>query len=128
MSENEIRVMSLYNDISLLRNNLHDNQEKLQRLRLAKSEISNEQGELSAQKRLLSEPDLSHSLWAGKHATEFLNIRENIEQSYVTIITQQVEALLEDIEGKITQLEHANNGISTSIVSKNETIDQLKTK
>ncbi|MFD2922400.1 YwqH-like family protein [Halobacillus naozhouensis] len=125
--DNEIIVSNLYNDISALRNQLNNNQEKIQRLRLAKTEIANEQGILSAQGRLLSEPDLSPSLWAGKHASEFLNIRENIEQSYINMTTQQVEAILEEIEGEIARLESANHGISGSINSKSDHITQLKT-
>ncbi|WP_079527554.1 YwqH-like family protein [Halobacillus hunanensis] len=125
--DNEIMITNLYNDISMLRNQWNNNQEKIQRLRLAKIEIANEQGTLSAQKRFLSEPDLSPSHWAGKHASEFLNIRENIEQSYINMTTQQVEAILEEIEGEIARLESANHGISSSINSKNDRINQLKT-
>ncbi len=101
------------------------NQEKLQRLRQARDYITNEHGDLSAHKKLISDPELSPSTWAGKHATEFLNVRTNIEQSYMAIITQQVEDILSEIEGKIAQLESANSGYSNSITSKNYRISQF---
>jgi hypothetical protein len=123
--ENERLIENLRSDISSLQNQMHANQEKLQRLRQAKAFITNDQEELSAHKKLISDPDLSPSTWAGRHATEFLNIRTDIEHSYTGIITHQVEDILLDIEEKISQLESENSSFSNSIASKNYRISQL---
>ncbi|MDQ0272728.1 YwqH-like family protein [Cytobacillus purgationiresistens] len=125
MQENQLLIASLKSDRIALQNNIQANLEKIQRLRQSKNNITHEQGELWAHKRLISEPELSSSTWDGKHAAEFMNIRANIEQSYTSINSQQVEDIFSDIEQKIAQLESMNNGYSNSIASINLRISQL---
>lgn len=128
MSKNEKLIANLSSDISALHENIQANQEKLQRLRQAKHYISNEQEELSAHRKFISEPELSPSNWAGKHASKFLNIRMDIEQSHMVIMNQQAENILTEIEGKIDQLKSMNSSYSDSIASKNYRISRLNSK
>jgi archaellum component FlaC len=125
MTEKEYMIHQLYNDISNLYDQLHDNYEKIERLKKAESGISNELIELVDHKTLVLDPDLTPYTWQGKYADMFLDIRKSIDHAYTSII-QQTEDLLQDISQKISELEAMNTSISNTISSKRSQLAHLK--
>jgi chromosome segregation ATPase len=125
MTEKEYIIHQLYNDISNLYDQLHDNYEKIERLKKAESGISNELSELVDHKTLVLDPDLTPFTWHGKYADTFLDIRKSINHAYTSII-QQTENLLQDISQKISELEAMNASISNTISSKRSQLAHLK--
>ncbi|MFD2923803.1 YwqH-like family protein [Halobacillus naozhouensis] len=125
MVENEYLIRSLTSDIWSLHNRMQSNMEDISRLEQAKFNILNEQDELAIQKRLVFEPELSPGTWTGKHSTEFLNIRSDIEQAYTNIINGRVESLLERITSEISRLQNVNASLSHSLESKQSQIDSM---
>ncbi|TCP31201.1 uncharacterized protein DUF5082 [Scopulibacillus darangshiensis] len=125
LPDNEVMIRMLNNDIASLQSTLHDNQEKIARLHKAKRHITGGQDDLSEYKNLIKNPDLTSESWAGKHAAEFLDIRETIDNAYNDIVTIQVESILQGIEDKISQLENANLDLSDDISSKRNRINHM---
>lgn len=76
-------------------------------------------------KRYINQPELTPSVWAGKHANEFNNIRKEIEDTYMRIGNSEIEGMLNNIETKITHYEGANKSLSGAISSKRYRISQL---
>lgn len=116
---------SLNRDISTLSIQMSHNQEKLNRLKTAHTNIANDQKELMSHKKLLKEPELSSESWAGKHAETFESNREKIENAFNTIAQTHVNQLLENIEAKITSLQSEINAASHSISAKRAELQQL---
>jgi chromosome segregation ATPase len=125
MTEKEYMIHQLYNDISNLYDQLHDNYEKIERLKKAESGISNELSELVDHKTLVLDPELTPFTWQGKYADMFLDIRKSINHANTSII-QQTEDLLQDISQKISELEAMNTSISNTISSKRSQLAHLK--
>ncbi|KZM53799.1 DUF5082 family protein [Aeribacillus pallidus] len=125
MTEKEYMVHQLYNEISNLYDQFHDNDEKIERLKKAESGISNELGILVDHKTLVLNPELTPFTWHGKFADTFLDMRKSINHAYISII-QQTEELLNDISKKISELETMNASISNTISSKRSQLAHLK--
>jgi chromosome segregation ATPase len=125
MTEKEYMIHQLYNDISNLYDQLHDNYEKIERLKKAESGISNELSELVDHKTLVLDPELTPFTWQGKYADMFLDIRKSIDHAYTSTI-QQTEDLIQDISQKISELEAMNTSISNTISSKRGQLAHLK--
>ncbi|WP_026678445.1 YwqH-like family protein [Fictibacillus gelatini] len=126
MIDNEYRLMTLNREVSLYMEQLRANEEKVRRLYEAKSKISNEQEELMNNKRLIFKPELSRTIWSGKHANHFGNLRAANERAFKAINDRQIEELLTRIEDKILQLERANASISDSIQFIHKKIKHVK--
>lgn len=125
MTEKEYMIHQLYNEISNLYDQFHDNDEKIERLKKAESGISNELGVLVDHKTLVLNPELTPFTWHGKFADTFLDMRKSINHAYISII-QQTEDLLNDISKKISELETMNASISNTISSKRSQLAHLK--
>ena len=125
MTEKEYMIHQLYNEISNLYDQFHDNDEKIERLKKAESGISNELGILVDHKTLVLNPELTPFTWHGKFADTFLDMRKSINHAYISII-QQTEDLLNDISKKISELETMNASISNTISSKRSQLAHLK--
>ncbi|WLR42811.1 DUF5082 family protein [Bacillus carboniphilus] len=118
MEEDKRLINNLKSDRTVLQNKIQNNLEKIQRLKMAKTRITHDQEDFWSKKTLISEPDLS-SEWVGKHANELMDFRADMEQSYRSINTEQVEEIITDIENKIDELASMNEGYSNSISSIN---------
>ncbi|WP_243291281.1 DUF5082 family protein [Bacillus sp. FJAT-47783] len=126
MAEVDLAIAALKQDIAGLSARVQENKIKLQRLRKAKKNIENEQEELINHRKNIFEPELSSTSWAGKHASEHLNIRDSIALSSNNIINQQIEEILGMIEQKINELEKENTYLMDSISVKEREITRLK--
>ncbi|CAH0345446.1 DUF5082 family protein [Bacillus sp. CECT 9360] len=126
MDDNDHVIGKLYNDISYLNNQLHQNTEKLVRLKHAHKNIEIKQEDFFHNKRFIDEPQLSSVVWDGRHANDFLEFRNYIEEAYVRIGNQDIENMLENIEDKISYYEGINQTLANSISSKRERIAQLR--
>ena len=76
-------------------------------------------------KKYINQPELTPSTWMGKHANEFIQIRQEIENSYLRLGNNDIEEMLNNIENKITYYEEANHSLSSTISSKRDRISQL---
>ena len=79
MEDNSHLINQLYRDISGLSNEISKNNEKLVRLKSAHQEIASSQEEFMMNKKYVNQPELTSSTWMGKHANEFIQIRQEIE-------------------------------------------------
>lgn len=77
-------------------------------------------------KRYIHQPNLNPSVWSGKHANEFDDIRGGMEDTYMRIGNIEVEGMLNNIEVKITHYEGVNKSLSSTISSKRYRISQLR--
>jgi Domain of unknown function (DUF5082) len=125
VDDNSILISQLYRDISFLNSEISKNNEILVRLRKAQQEISSGQEEFMLNKRYIHQPNLNQSVWAGKHANEFDDIRGEIEDTYMRIGNIEIEGMLNNIEVKITHYEGVNKSLSSTISSKRYRISQL---
>jgi archaellum component FlaC len=125
MTEKEYMIHQLYNEISNLYDQLHVNDEKIERLKKAESGISNELGVLVDHKTLVLNPEITPYTWQGKYADMFLDMRKSINHAYTSII-QQTEDLLNDISQKISELKAMNTSISNTVSSKRSQLAHLK--
>ncbi|WP_026692727.1 YwqH-like family protein [Peribacillus kribbensis] len=106
MEQNEERMHSLNSAISQLDGLVRDYEEKVQRLRSAKSQITGEQGEFQANRNLVKDPPLSSNTWAGMHAESFEEIRTDIGSEYTLLSGEDTNSILSDIEEKIVYYEN----------------------
>jgi chromosome segregation ATPase len=125
MEDNSHLINQLYRDISGLNSQISNNNEKLVRLKSAHQEITSSQEEFMMNKKYVNQPELTSSTWMGKHANEFIQIRQEIEHSYSKVGNNDIEEMLNSIENKITYYEDANRSLSSTISSKRDRISQL---
>ncbi|WP_419884038.1 YwqH-like family protein [Peribacillus sp. B-H-3] len=105
MEQNEARLNSLNSAISQLDGVVREYEEKVRRLSTAKSQISSEQEEFQSNRNLIKEPQLSSDAWAGKHAESFEEIRNDMDSEFSLLSGEDTQAILKDIETKITYYE-----------------------
>jgi chromosome segregation ATPase len=125
MEDKSHLINQLYRDISGLNNEISNNNEKLARLKSAHQEITSSQEEFMMNKKYVNQPEFTSSTWMGKHANEFIQIRQEIEHSYSKVGNNDIEEMLNSIENKITYYENANRSLSSTISSKRDRISQL---
>ncbi|MEC1158127.1 YwqH-like family protein [Cytobacillus horneckiae] len=126
MKDQDYLIDQLYSDISIISDQMHQNREKLARLKRSHQNITDKKEEFPSNKRLIDEPQLTSSVWAGKHSNKFLDIRNDIETAYFRIESHDIERLLENIEEKISYFEAVNQTLTNSISSKREIISQFR--
>lgn len=118
-------IMSLNSDIANLSYQIQENQEKINLLQKCYDQLSNEQQDFIANKRLINYPELDSSVWNGKNAERFNGERAEMEQG-LSRINNLAEQQLEDISSEINMLESANGSFSNSISSKKSQLSNLK--
>ncbi|HEY4553245.1 MAG TPA: DUF5082 family protein [Bacillaceae bacterium] len=126
MADNTYIINQLYNEISSLNAQIHQNIEKLVRLKQALQNISMGQGEFFSKKPLIDQPVLSAASWAGRRAERFLDMRSDMEEAFNRIGNQDIERMLTNIEEKISYYEAQNRSLESSIASKRSAISQLR--
>ena len=118
-------IMALNFDISNLSYQIQENQEKINLLQKCYDQLSNEQQDFIANKRLINHPGLDSSVWNGENAERFNGERAEMEQES-SRINNLAEQQLEDISSKINELESANGSLSNSISSKRFQLSDMK--
>lgn len=118
-------IMLLNSDISNLSYQIQENQEKINLLQKCYDQLSNEQQDFIANKRLINLPELDSSVWNGENAERFNGERAEMQQES-SRINNLAEQQLEDISSKINALESANGSLSNSISSKRFQLSDLK--
>lgn len=112
------QVELLEDDISMLEEQIANNNDEIARLEKSKVKIMSNQEDLGEKQTLTTEPDLTSETWEGNSADKFLEIRESIEQEFKSILDLQIEVLIDNISLKITQLEELNETYEDKIQEK----------
>ena len=121
-----VQISQLQSEISRLNENVATNNQNITRLENAKSKILVDQDELSMEKNMINQPQLSNETWVGKHATDFLDIRKDINNTYNDMMINQVDVLLENIDQAIKNLKAVNLNLTDSIESNKYRIHKLR--
>ncbi|MDR7074425.1 YwqH-like family protein [Fictibacillus barbaricus] len=125
MKATQDMIMSINSDISNLSYQIRENQEKIHLLQKCHAQLSNEQEDFIANKRLIHQPELDSSVWNGKNAERFNRERNEMEQE-MSHMSDLVDQQLHDITSKINALESANGTLSSTISSKKFQLSNLK--
>lgn len=125
MSDNSFRINLLNNNIDTLSSQISINNEKLEQLRTAFEKIASSQEEFMSNKRYTKMPELTSSTWAGRHADEFQDIRQEITNSYSRIGENEIESVLNSIENKIEYYKGLNASFSSEISNNRLKISEL---
>ncbi|PLT29794.1 YwqH-like family protein [Peribacillus deserti] len=125
MEHNEAKIHSLNSGISQLGSLVRDYEDKVRRLKNAYAQISSEQEEFHTNRQLVKEPALSAHTWAGRHARDFEEIRSEMESEYNLLSGEDTEAILQDLEDKITYYEDLISSARSRIGSMNSELNLL---
>lgn len=125
MSDNSFRINLLNNNIDTLSSQISMNNEKLEQLRTAFEKIASSQEEFMSNKRYTKMPELTSSTWAGRHANDFQDIRQEISNSYSRIGEDEIESVLNSIEDKIEYYRGLNTSLTSEISQNRQKISEL---
>jgi prefoldin subunit 5 len=126
MSDNSYQINRLDLEIDTLTNQISNNNVKIERLRNAFERIVSSQSEFMSNKRRIHLPQLTSSTWAGRHADEFSDIRQDVDDLYSKIGENNIEDTLNYIESKIEYYEGLNGSISSEITYNRQRISHLR--
>jgi len=112
------QIKLLENDISMLREQITENNADISRLEKSKEKIMKNQEVIGEKHTLTTQPNLSSETWAGNYADEFIEIRDSIEQEFKSILDLQIEVLIDNISLKTSQLVELNRTFEDKIQEK----------
>jgi prefoldin subunit 5 len=126
MSDNSYQIQRLNLEVTSLTNQISNNNEKIERLRNTYEKIVSGQSEFMSNKCRIHQPQLTSSTWAGRHADNFSDIRQDIDDIYSKIGENDIENALDYIESKIEYYEGLNGSISSEIAYNRQRISHLR--
>lgn len=112
------QISLLKSDISMLKEQIADNNSDISKLEEIKAKIMTSQEELGKRRTLTTQPNISPETWEGNYADAFLKIRNSIEQEFKSILDLQIEVLIDNISIKTSQLEELNETYEDKIHEK----------
>lgn len=126
MQDNSHRINLIYDEISSINGQIRQNNEKVERLEHAYKNISIKQEDYFDNKRYIHKPQLTGSVWKGKHADKFMEKRDDIENVYMKVGNKDIQHMLDRIRDEIEHYNAINQNLNNSISSKRSRIELLR--
>ncbi|MFJ7637754.1 DUF5082 family protein [Peribacillus sp. NPDC097224] len=94
--------------------------QQVEKLKTCKHELDSLQGEFLQNERVVTKPALSSQTWHGTLATDFTDVREDLESVYKDLSQTQLNAAITAIENKIMSLQSVITSLETRITAEIE--------
>ncbi|MGE7781069.1 YwqH-like family protein [Peribacillus sp. NPDC097264] len=94
--------------------------QQVEKLKTCKHELDSLQGEFLQNERVVTKPALSSQTWHGTLATDFTEVREDLELAYKDLSQSQLNAAITAIENKIMSLQSEITSLETRITAEIE--------
>ncbi|MGG3574195.1 DUF5082 family protein [Bacillus gobiensis] len=114
-SFNEVKQLFSLENLAQIRGaitgQVADVEEKIERLKKAKTEIEHQQNDYLGESKKISKPELSKS-WTGSRAGQFNDVRNEAQQTIEDILNDEYESYKDSIDWEITQLNIQKEALS----------------
>lgn len=102
--------------------------QQVEKLKTCKHELDSLQGEFLQNERVVTKPALSSQTWHGTLATDFTDVREDLESTYKDLSQTQLNAAITAIENKIMSLQSEITSLETRITAEIERLAREEEK
>ncbi|WLR41392.1 DUF5082 family protein [Bacillus carboniphilus] len=114
--------------LSYLQSELSEKQQHLIRLKKTVTQLEQIQNEFRYNQKLIDAPDLSSQTWKGNLANQFLNIRDELVDSYNQLSQTDLNHAIDDIENKIADIKRNIHSLEIKIDRERERIEMERRK
>ncbi|WLV24515.1 DUF5082 family protein [Aciduricibacillus chroicocephali] len=121
-----MQMSTLNSAIDTISFSLQKKREELLRLQKALAELTEIKSEFIEYEHMTREPELTAANWHGKHANQFKQIQQSIQNDYHDLSDKQLNQTIRDIEAAIEKLKAEIAMLEASLSSARQALSSLK--
>jgi len=121
-----MQMSTLNSAIDTISFSLQKKREELIRLQKALAELTEIKSEFIENEQMTREPELTAANWHGKHANQFKQIQQIIQNDYHDLSDKQLNQKIRDIEAAIEKLKAEIAMLEASLSSARQALSSLR--